>query len=107
MPVAERHHLRVGQRGQLRVADADRPGIRRIETAEHVQQGALPHPGGADDGHHLTFFERHVQALQDRQPRVANLVALLDVRCEEKWHPAAHWYRSACAGSSLAAWREG
>src|SRR5207248_1850728 len=59
-PVAERDDVRVGKARQRHAVDRNRPLIDAIEAAEHVQQRALPHPGRADDRHHLAGLDLQI-----------------------------------------------
>src|SRR6185436_2081 len=59
--VPKRHAGGVVHLMDRRVADAYSPGFEDIESAEHVQQCALPDTGGADDRKHLAAFDREIE----------------------------------------------
>src|SRR5262245_50563998 len=104
MPVAEGRQ-RVGlHRREILIANPDAAAVDRVESAEDVQQRALPHARRAHDRDHLTLFDDEVEAAQHLQPGRAHDVALVDRPGFQERH---YWYRSACAGSSFDAWRAG
>ncbi len=130
--VAERDDLGIGQGGQFGVGDGDGALVCAIEASQEVQEGALAHARGADDGHHFARCDRQMQITQHGQRRAANRVGLHEAARFEKRHDSSdaaakarkhstaktrlscfcafvadHSYLRACTGSSLAAWREG
>ena len=56
----------------LLAAEPDFPGRRRDKSPDHVQQGALATPAGADDGHDAVAFDIQIDtvARNDRVGRI-------------------------------------
>ena len=75
--VPEGHASCVVHGGQLHVAHLHQAAIGGVEAAEHVQQGALPHPRGADNGHHLATCHLDRQITDDMERVPGHLVGLL------------------------------
>ena len=57
-----------------------------VQTAQDVQQRALPDAGGSDDRDHLSGLDSQIQVAEDRQGTPANDVALPDAPGLEKTH---------------------
>jgi hypothetical protein len=74
--VAKCHQRLVGEAGEIRLVDADRAGIRRVETAEDVEKRALADARRSHDGHHIAALERDLEILEHGQTRAADGVAL-------------------------------
>src|SRR5690606_5366627 len=74
-----------------------------VQPADHVEEGRLAAPAGADDRHHLALFHREVQALQRHDLDVGHLVDLDDVFAkDEDFVAGAH--RDHASSPSLIAW---
>ena len=68
VPVAKRDQLGIGDARQVDVADAHFPAVGPIESAEHVQERALPDAGRAHDRHHLALLDGEIEIAQHVQP---------------------------------------
>jgi hypothetical protein len=77
-PVAERDHVGVAHRGQLEAVQGDAALIDTIQSAKHVQQGALADAGRADDRDHLSRLDRQIEIAQHGQRLTADRIALDD-----------------------------
>ena len=78
--VPEGDELAIGHPRDLPPLDPDRPLVDAIQPAQHVQEGALPHAGGADDRHHLAARDRELHAAQHDEPPAGDRIALDDPR---------------------------
>ena len=78
VPVPKRRQRVRLHRLEILIADPDGPLVDRIESAEHVQQRALPHTRGADDRDHLSFVDGEIEAAQHLQTRISDEVAFVD-----------------------------
>ena len=84
--VAEGDERVARHRAEVRVADANRSAVDRVEPAEDVQQRALADARGADDRHHLARLDEEIEAAQHRQRRRPHGVALVDAGRGEHAH---------------------
>ena len=64
---------------QLGAADGDFPGIRRIDAADDVQQGAFAAAAGAQQHAEIPLVHLHIHALEYLNPAVVLPEALLDI----------------------------
>ena len=69
-----------------------------------MEQCALPHARGADDGDHLALRDVEVEAAKDFQAAARRRVRLDELAHFDKRH---YWFRKASAGSIRPAWRDG
>jgi hypothetical protein len=77
--VAERHEVRIRQRADVHVPDPHRPPVALVESAEHVEERALPHARCPDDRDHFPALDRQIEPPEHRQRAVADDVALVEV----------------------------
>lgn len=75
---AEGEQIRPRCAGDVLAADSDRPLGRRIECADHVQQGRLAAPRGAEDDDELAAFDSQVHALERGDGHLPHVVAAGD-----------------------------
>ena len=79
------------------IADGDLPRIRRINTADDVQQGAFSAAAGSQQHAEIPLLHLHVDALENLDPAVILAKALLDIPYLQK-HDAAS---SLLSGTSI------
>src|SRR5687767_2608398 len=94
----------VVQRRDAVLPHRDVAAINGVEPAQHMQQRAFADAGRAHDRNHLAFFDGQLEIAQHVQPAIGDGVVLVEPADGNERH---HSYRRACAGSSLAAWRDG
>ena len=76
--VAKGHARFVVHGGNVVLTDTDLSTVDRVEPAEHVQQGALPHARRAHDRDHLALLDGEVQIAQHVQPLAGHVVELVE-----------------------------
>ena len=84
--VAKRHPRFVIHRRDIVLADADLAAVDGVESAEDVQQRALPHAGRAHDREHLALLDGQVEIAQHVEPLVARRVELVESVNADKRH---------------------
>jgi hypothetical protein len=75
---AEFRLLLVVEVADLAALEPDGAGVRPVQGAEQVQQGALTRAGRADDGHELAAGQRQRDAVEGAHHLTADPVALRD-----------------------------
>ena len=84
-PGPQPRELSVGHGRSVLTRDAEHAAGGSVQGAHHVEQGALPRPGRADDGDQLTVVDAQVDAGQGHDGRVAGVllhhVDQLEDRC--------------------------
>ena len=96
IPPISRQLLRV-HLPQGDIADGDLPRIRRVNTADDVQQGAFSAAAGSQQHAEIPLFHPHVDALENLDPAVILAEALLDIPYLQKHDTAS----SLLSGTSI------
>ena len=86
MLVAERHQLLIRHARDVDLADAHLAAVGPIESAEDVQQRALPDARGAHHRHHLALLNGHIQIAQHVQPAPLQRIRLVEPANLDKGH---------------------
>ena len=96
--VAEAGQVLLAHREGVLSLEQHRPGGRRIERADHVQERALAHAAGADERGHLAGLEAEAGAAQDVDLLLAQPVRFVHAaRFDERSH-RGHSSRSPSTG---------